>query len=283
MTPASIGRTNLDGTGTPNQSLVTGFGPGDAYGIAVDGQHLYWSDEADDTIGRANLDGGSQDRPFITGGHGVYGMAVDSLPHASATTVACAAGRLQLPESTNCTVTVAATTPGPTAPSGNVTFGSSSGGVFAPAQSCALTVIAADRSACQVTYTPAAAGDHAISASYPGDFANVQSTGETNLKVTSSNSFSLAKPKLNERRGTAILMATVPGAGKVVLRGKGIKRHAEKALGAGKVRLKVVAKKKAARKLENTGGVKLTAKISFTPVGGDPNTLSKRLRLRKNG
>jgi virginiamycin B lyase len=282
-TPATIGRANLDGTGTPNQSFITGFQSGSAYGIGVDGQHLYWSDEFDDTIGRANLDGSSQDRPFITGGHGVSGIAVDSLPHASATTVVCASAKLQLPASTSCTVTVAATTPGPTAPTGYVAFGSSGGGVFGPAQTCALTAIAADQSACQMTYSPSAAGDQAISAKFSGDFANAESSGETSLKVTSSNSFSLSKPKLNERKGTAILTATVPGAGKLVLAGKGIKRHTENALGAGKVRLKILAKKKAAKKLSTTGEVELTAKITFTPVDGDPNTLSKGLTLRKAG
>jgi virginiamycin B lyase len=281
-TPATIGRANLDGTGTPNQSFMTGFPDGSAYGIAVDGQHLYWS-EGSDTIGRANLDGSSRDPSFITGGQGVTGIAIDSLPHASATTLACTPGTLQLPGSTSCTVTVAATTPGPAAPAGNVGFGSSGGGVFGPAQSCALTAISADQSACQITYTASAAGDQALSASYVGDFANAQSTGETSVEIKSSNLFSLAKPTLNRSKGTALLTATIPGAGKLVLAGKGIKRQTEDALGAGEVKLKVIAKKETATELESSGEAQLTAKITYTPVQGDPNTQSKGLTLRQVG
>jgi hypothetical protein len=50
----ALGRANLDGSGI-NQNLL-GIGLG-VYGVAVDGQHIYWTNPGDYTIGRANLDG----------------------------------------------------------------------------------------------------------------------------------------------------------------------------------------------------------------------------------
>jgi virginiamycin B lyase len=64
----SIGRANLDGTGV-NDTFITAGETGAAFtfGIAVDGQHIYWDDSsADSSIGRANLDGSDPDDSFIT-------------------------------------------------------------------------------------------------------------------------------------------------------------------------------------------------------------------------
>lgn len=57
----TIGRANLDGTGA-NPSFITGaVGP---YGVAVNGEHLFWS-SGTGWIGRANLDGTGVDPTFI--------------------------------------------------------------------------------------------------------------------------------------------------------------------------------------------------------------------------
>jgi streptogramin lyase len=71
----TIGRANLDGTGV-NQAFVTGAG--DAFNLAVDANHVYWTDEAGDAIGRADIDGTSVDPDFITGASGPTGIAVDA-------------------------------------------------------------------------------------------------------------------------------------------------------------------------------------------------------------
>jgi hypothetical protein len=62
----SIGKANLDGTGTPTQDLITdATGPN---GLAVDSQHIYWADQAGGgQIGKADLDGGNEDLTFIQG------------------------------------------------------------------------------------------------------------------------------------------------------------------------------------------------------------------------
>ncbi len=79
-THSSVGRANLDGTGV-NQSHVAGAGNGT--GVAVDGQHIYWTHLATGlppggSIGRANLDGTGANASFITGAALPRGVAVDS-------------------------------------------------------------------------------------------------------------------------------------------------------------------------------------------------------------
>ncbi len=93
---ATIGRAKLDGTSV-NQSFITGASS--PCGIAVDSAHVYWTNQPvvlvqvgggqgytyeTNTIGRANLDGGSPNQSFITGLPGIpmpptlCGLAVDS-------------------------------------------------------------------------------------------------------------------------------------------------------------------------------------------------------------
>jgi virginiamycin B lyase len=72
----AIGRANLDGTGSPEQTFIPGAsGP---EGVAVDGQHIYWANYTSGKIGRANLDGNSVDQSFITGADHPEGVAVDA-------------------------------------------------------------------------------------------------------------------------------------------------------------------------------------------------------------
>ncbi len=65
----SIGRADNDGT-NPNPLFITGLKP--VTGIAVDSGHIYWAESdgnagtANDTIGRANIDGTGADSNFIT-------------------------------------------------------------------------------------------------------------------------------------------------------------------------------------------------------------------------
>jgi DNA-binding beta-propeller fold protein YncE len=108
-----------------------------------------------------------------------------------------------------------------------------------------------------------------------------------------SNAFSFGKLKRNKRKGTATLTVNVPGPGTLGLTGKGLVKQrvsgaanavratAKAVSAAGAVKLKIKAKGRAKHKLNNTGNVKLTARITFTPTGGSPNTKSKKLKLIK--
>ena len=53
------------------------------------------------------------------------------------------------------------------------------------------------------------------------DFGFGNQRGTITIKVF-SNHFKIGKPKLNKRRGTAILPVRIPGPGKLILFGKGV-------------------------------------------------------------
>ena len=72
----TIGRANLDGTGA-NQSFISYVYANYAWGVAVDGTHVYWADRYSRTIGRANLNGTGVNHSFITGANRPTGVAVD--------------------------------------------------------------------------------------------------------------------------------------------------------------------------------------------------------------
>lgn len=74
--PAAVGRANLDGTGVNPTFIGAGTF---TRAVAVDGQHVYWTDLRDPTsIGRASIDGTNPQPHFITGGTRTpLGVAVD--------------------------------------------------------------------------------------------------------------------------------------------------------------------------------------------------------------
>jgi hypothetical protein len=94
-----------------------------------------------------------------------------------------------------------------------------------------------------------------------------------------SNEFTLGKPKLNKKRGTAKLPAVVPGAGVISLQGRAIKAVEVSAGDAGTVMLKVAAKGKAKRKLAEAGKAKVKVEATYTPTGGDPASARAKVKL----
>lgn len=290
----TIGRANLDGTGV-NENFVTGAKR--PLGVAVDSQHIYWTNSETGAIGRAGIDGSQPNQEFVQGANAPLGIAVDSLPHASATAISCTPASIGLPGSATCTVTVADTgpftaAPGPTAPSGTVTLASNAGGSFSPSGNCALVLSAAGAASCQLTYAPTALGNQAITASYPGDILHGGSIGATALEVGNTltvppklgpgpcNGFTLAKPKLNRKKGTAAITATVPCSGQLVLAGKGARRLAKHATHAGKVTLTVKPTKKSAAELHRSGKDSLRLTVTYTPTGGEAARKPEKVTLR---
>lgn len=96
-----------------------------------------------------------------------------------------------------------------------------------------------------------------------------------------SNLIKLGKLKLNRKKGTATLAVTVPGPGKLVLSGKGLKKVTKAAKKAGLVSLLVKAVGKAQKSLAKVGKAKLKAKVTFTPTGGTAASKTKSLTLKK--
>ena len=71
-----------------NQSFITGANL--AAAVAVDGQHIYWADGRNGTIGEANVDGTAVNQSLITGANNPGGVAV-SVPVAQVTVASPAA------------------------------------------------------------------------------------------------------------------------------------------------------------------------------------------------
>jgi hypothetical protein len=94
-----------------------------------------------------------------------------------------------------------------------------------------------------------------------------------------SNLFRFGKLKRDARKGTAFLEIDVPGPGSVTLSGKGLTPRHTSAPSAGAVELAVKAKGGAGKKLKAKGRLAVSAIVSFTPLGGDVATATKRLKL----
>jgi glycosyl hydrolase family 26 len=93
------------------------------------------------------------------------------------------------------------------------------------------------------------------------------------------NSFRIAGIRHNRKRGTAMLTVVVPGPGQVMLDGAVFRRRKVEA--AGRVVLRVVPKAGKRRVLRRTGSVRLKLTVAFVPTGGEPNSRSLNLRLRR--
>jgi hypothetical protein len=102
-----------------------------------------------------------------------------------------------------------------------------------------------------------------------------------NAVVEPTNTFTFGKVALNRNKGAATVSVKVPNAGALVVGGKGVKRASKSATAPGVVKLKIRAKGNQLRTLNKTGKVKVAAKVTFTPTGGDPSARSKKLVLKK--
>jgi hypothetical protein len=101
-----------------------------------------------------------------------------------------------------------------------------------------------------------------------------------------SNTFTFGKLKRNAHKGTAVLIVSVPGPGELTGSGTGVSAASAAAISksvgaAGDVTLLIKAKGKKKRKLNETGKVKVSLNITFTPTGGLPSTQPRTLSLRK--
>jgi hypothetical protein len=107
-----------------------------------------------------------------------------------------------------------------------------------------------------------------------------------NAEINPTSTFTLDAITRNKKKGTAMLMATVPNAGELTGAGNGVNVAnaavtSRTASAPGSVQLLIKAKGKTKKKLNSTGKVKVTPKITYTPMGGDPATKSVKVKLRK--
>ena len=138
----------------------------------------------------------------------------------------------------------------------------------------------AGASGTSVTHTYAARGTYRVTATSIDAAGTLVSAAGT-ISVQPSNRFTIGRLSLNRRKGTASLLVTVPGPGKLVLFGKGVKRASRRAKRAGKVRLPVRPRGAVLHRLARRRKARLTLKVAFTPDGGTTLTEGKRVTLVK--
>jgi hypothetical protein len=114
-----------------------------------------------------------------------------------------------------------------------------------------------------------------------GDFS--LGTGRLNVSavLNPTNSFTLGKVKLNKKKGTATIAASVPNPGVVTASGSGVKITTVTATGPGDLKVAIGAAGSKKRQLRKAGKVKLKAKLTYSPLGGDPSTQSRKLKLKQ--
>jgi hypothetical protein len=96
------------------------------------------------------------------------------------------------------------------------------------------------------------------------------------------NAFSVGGTKRNKKKGNATVTLDLPNPGTLAASGTGAKvAAAAKSVPAGFAKLLVKAKGKKLRTLNDTGKVKLSLSVTYTPSGGDAATQSLKVKLKK--
>jgi len=95
-----------------------------------------------------------------------------------------------------------------------------------------------------------------------------------------SNAFQITRVRVNRRRGTATLTVRLPGPGQLALAGRGVRRARKAASRSGLATLPVVSTGSARRRLGRTRRAQVKVSVTYTPAGGLPRNVPKRITLR---
>jgi hypothetical protein len=109
----------------------------------------------------------------------------------------------------------------------------------------------------------------------------VSSDQSVTATFAASNDFRLGKLRLNRKDGTAKLPVSVPGPGRLLLTGKAITTQAKSASSRATIVLLVKPTRSTSHKLRRNGTAKVTARVTYTPTGGQRRTVSKTLTLKR--
>jgi hypothetical protein len=99
--------------------------------------------------------------------------------------------------------------------------------------------------------------------------------------VGPSNSFTFGAVTRNKKNGTATLAVNVPNPGQLPLSGNGVKSTGAAVSAPGTAQLLIRAKGRKKKKLNRKGKVKVVPNITYTPTGGDSNSQSIKVKLKK--
>jgi PKD domain len=131
-----------------------------------------------------------------------------------------------------------------------------------------------------VSHTYSARGTYQVTVTST-DAAGTPVSAERTITILPSDEFAIGRLSRNRKRGTATFLVTVPGPGKLVLFGKGVKKATRRPERAGRLKLPIVARGKARKRLLRRGSVRVPLAIAFTPNGGATHAKHKKVTLIK--
>lgn len=105
---------------------------------------------------------------------------------------------------------------------------------------------------------------------------------QVSLTPLPSNRIRFAGLVKNRRNGSAVLFVRVPGPGRVILKGRGVRRLARGVPRAKRVRLPVKPKVRLRHFLKRHGKGRIRVEVTFRPVGGVPRSIEKVIVLRRS-
>jgi DNA-binding beta-propeller fold protein YncE len=286
----SIGFANLNGSGGGMLNTGTAMVSG-AEGVALDpaANRIYWGNAQGNTISYANLDntggGGQVTTIGATTNWSVFPVLLKS---PVGTGVPQITGGASLGSVLSCSsgswAGDAVTEFLYRAPQAISYSWSLNGSTLGSATQSSLTASAPGEYRCTATarnaagstaqtsvplYVPPASS----SSSSPPPSSGSPRVTEATVKVT--------KVKLNKLKGTALLSASVSGAGTVTLKGKGVQKQVRSASQRGTVKLPVKATGSARKTLLRTGKAKVKLQLIFAPTGATKVTATASVTLRK--
>jgi subtilisin family serine protease len=97
-----------------------------------------------------------------------------------------------------------------------------------------------------------------------------------------SSRFRFARLVKNRSNGSAILYVRVPGPGRLILHGRGVRRLVRSAPGAMVLRLPIKPKVRLRHYLKRHGKGRIRVEVTYKPLGGTPRTLEKAIVLRRH-
>jgi PKD domain len=131
-----------------------------------------------------------------------------------------------------------------------------------------------------VVHTYSAQGTYRVTVTSK-DAAGTSVVGASPITILPSNEFAIGRLSLDRKKGTGSLLVTVPGPGRLVLFGRGVKKAIKRPKRAGKVKLPIVTKGKTLKGLLKHGHVRVSLEIAFTPNGGTRRVKHKKVALIK--
>jgi hypothetical protein len=136
----------------------------------------------------------------------------------------------------------------------------------------------ADGSSVSHTYSKPGTYQTVVAATDAGG-TTTTTTGTTLVKAR--NDITVGKLSRNRRLGTATLELTVLEPGSAVLTGKGIKKATARFEKGGTLKVALKPTAKGRKGLNKRGSLKAKLRISYSPVGGDTNTIRHSITLRR--